>query len=104
MPVIPSTASPRGGLQTCKGRRKSSVPPGVFLEIADIGDMPFVERTIATHEIEAVLHFAASCVVPDSVEKPLEYYRNNTVNSVHLIDACVRSGVRHFIFSSTAAV
>jgi UDP-glucose 4-epimerase len=83
---------------------ESAVPPGVSLEIGDIGDVRFLERTIAHHEVEAVMHFAASCVVPDSVERPLEYYRNNAANSVGLIDACVRLRVRYFIFSSTAAV
>ena len=80
------------------------VPPGVPLEVGDIGDVPFVERTISKYMTEAVMHFAASCIVPESVENPLAYYRNNTVNSLVLVDACIRLGVRYFIFSSTAAV
>jgi UDP-glucose 4-epimerase len=76
----------------------------VTLEVGDIGDLRFLERTITIHEVEAVMHFAASCIVPESVEKPLAYYRNNAVNSVGLIDACIKLGVRYFIFSSTAAV
>jgi len=80
------------------------VAPSVPLEIGDIADIEFVERTVRKYKIEAVMHFAASCIVPESVEKPLAYYHNNAVNSVGLVDACIRLGVRNFIFSSTAAV
>jgi len=59
---------------------------------------------IAEHRVDAVIHFAASIVVPDSVRDPLGYYRNNTVNSWALIESAVKGGVRHFIFSSSAAV
>jgi UDP-glucose 4-epimerase len=59
---------------------------------------------IAEHGINAIMHFAASTVVPESVSKPVAYYRNNTVNSLALVDAAIRGGVRHFVFSSTAAV
>ena len=59
---------------------------------------------IAEHGVDAIIHFAASIVVPDSVADPLGYYRNNTVNSRALIETAVKGGVRHFIFSSTAAV
>src|SRR5690242_4283446 len=78
--------------------------PSVSLEIGDVGDIQFVEHTVRKYHIEAVMHFAASCIVPESVKKPIAYYRNNVVNSVGLIDACIRLGVRYFIFSSTAAV
>ena len=54
--------------------------------------------------VEAVIHFAGSIVVPESVENPLLYYSNNTAASRDLIEACVASGVKKFIFSSTAAV
>jgi UDP-glucose 4-epimerase len=63
-----------------------------------------VGALIAAHRIDAIIHFAASIVVPDSVRDPLGYYRNNTVNSRALIEAAVKAGVRYFIFSSTAAV
>jgi UDP-glucose 4-epimerase len=63
-----------------------------------------VGALIAAHWIDAIIHFAASIVVPDSVRDPLGYYRNNTVNSRALIEAAVKAEVRHFIFSSTAAV
>ncbi len=59
---------------------------------------------IEAHEIDAIIHFAGSTIVPESVRDPLGYYRNNTANSRALIEAAVKGGVRHFIFSSTAAV
>src|SRR5206468_8326731 len=77
---------------------------GVPLVIGETGDQPRVAALIAEHRVDAVIHFAASIVVPDSVRDPLSYYRNNTVNSRALIEAAVKGGVRHFIFSSTAAV
>jgi len=83
---------------------RSAIPQSVPLEIGDIDNLDFLKRTIDSHRIEAVMHFAASCIVPESIEKPLVYYRNNTINSVGLIDLCVRTGIRNFIFSSTAAV
>jgi UDP-glucose 4-epimerase len=68
------------------------------------GDSATLRRLIAYYRVTAVIHFAGSIVVPESVEKPLQYYLNNTVASRNLIEACVESGVKHFIFSSTAAV
>ena len=56
------------------------------------------------HRVSAVFHFAGSTIVPESVENPLMYYENNTVKSRNLMEACVEYGVKHFIFSSTAAV
>jgi len=73
-----------------------------FVE-GDIGDMALVERVIADHGVRGIMHFAGSIIVPESVENPLKYYRNNTANSRALIEAAVRGGVPHFIFSSTAA-
>jgi UDP-glucose 4-epimerase len=81
-----------------------AVPEGVPLIVGETGDQPLVTRLIREHAIEAIIHFAASIVVPDSVHDPLGYYRNNTVNSRALIECAVDCGVRHFIFSSTAAV
>src|SRR5215212_7944010 len=63
-----------------------------------------VAELIEDHGVEAIIHFAGSTIVPDSVKDPLGYYGNNTANSRALIEAAVRGGVRHFIFSSTAAV
>jgi UDP-glucose 4-epimerase len=74
------------------------------LVIGDTGDQPRVAALIAEHRVDAIIHFAASLIVPDSVRDPLGYYRNNTVNSRALIETAIRSGVRNFIFSSTAAV
>jgi UDP-glucose 4-epimerase len=74
------------------------------LVVAESGDQAKIAAVIAEHGIDTVIHFAASIVVPDSVRDPLAYYRNNTVNSRALIETAVKSGVRHFIFSSTAAV
>src|SRR5690554_1891463 len=76
----------------------------VKLVEGDIADADLVGRLIAEHGIEAVIHFAGSIVVPESVENPLKYYRNNTSKTRDLIEACVAGGVSHFIFSSTAAV
>jgi UDP-glucose 4-epimerase len=63
-----------------------------------------VAALIAEHDVDTIIHFAASIVVPDSVADPLGYYRNNTVNSRALIETAIKTGVRRFIFSSTAAV
>ena len=81
-----------------------SLPEGAPLVIGETGDQARVAALIAEHGVDAIIHFAASIVVPDSVADPLGYYRNNTVNSRALIETAVKSGVRHFIFSSTAAV
>ncbi len=74
------------------------------LVVGDIGDALLLEELFASHDIDAVIHFAGSIVVPESVENPLKYYANNTCASRALIAAAVRGGARHFIFSSTAAV
>ena len=80
-----------------------AVPPDATLIVGDVGDQSRVGALMAAHRIDAVIHFAASIVVPDSVRDPLGYYRNNTVNSRALIEVAVKTGVRYFIFSSTAA-
>ena len=74
------------------------------LVVGDTGDQSLVSRLIRQHRIEAIIHFAASVVVPDSVRDPLGYYLNNTANSRALIECAISHGVQHFIFSSTAAV
>ncbi len=83
---------------------RSAVPPNVALVEGDFGDQPLVERAIAEHGVDAIAHFAARIVVPDSVADPLGYYLNNTAKARNLIESAVRSGVERFIFSSTAAV
>ncbi len=74
------------------------------LVIGETGDQALVQNLIAQNGVEAIIHFAASIVVPESVADPLGYYRNNTANSRALIECAVRGGVKQFIFSSTAAV
>ena len=74
------------------------------LIVGDIADEALVARIIADHKVEAVIHFAGSIIVPESVADPLKYYLNNTAKSRSLIESCVKGGVKHFIFSSTAAV
>jgi UDP-glucose 4-epimerase len=81
-----------------------ALPEGVPLVVGETGDQPRVADLIAQHRVDAIIHFAASIVVPDSVADPLGYYRNNTVNSRALLECAVKGGVRQFIFSSTAAV
>ena len=80
------------------------VPDDVAFYEGNVADRELVDRIFAERNIGAILHFAGSIVVPESVEKPLEYYRNNTVASHALISAAVEAGVKHFVFSSTAAV
>jgi UDP-glucose 4-epimerase len=79
------------------------VPQAATLVRGDIADRALLDRILAEHEIRAIMHFAGSIIVPESVEQPLKYYENNTANSRGLIAAAVAAGVRHFIFSSTAA-
>ncbi len=83
---------------------RSAVPEGVKLVLGDFGDQTLVEALIRDHGVDAVAHFAAKIVVPDSVTDPLGYYLNNTSKARNLIESTIRAGVRHFIFSSTAAV
>jgi UDP-glucose 4-epimerase len=80
-----------------------AVPPDVPLYEGDIADDALLQRILADHGIAAIMHFAGSIIVPESVADPLKYYHNNTAKSRALIDAAVKGGVRHFIFSSTAA-
>lgn len=83
--------------------RKEAVLYGTLV-VGDTGDRELVMKLLREHNIKSILHFAANTVVPESVEKPLQYYRNNTVNVLNLLECCQATGVEHFIFSSTAAV
>ncbi len=83
---------------------KWAVAPEAKIVEGDVGDEALVGRIIAENGIDAIIHFAGSIVVPDSVSDPLGYYLNNTVKSRALLAAAVKGGVRHFVFSSTAAV
>ncbi len=77
---------------------------GEKLIVGDLADSDRLESVFEDHPIQAVLHFAAFIVAPESVTRPLKYYSNNTANTLQLISACVRHKVDKFIFSSTAAV
>lgn len=81
-----------------------AVDPRATLVVGDMGDQALVETVMRQHGIDAVIHFAARIVVPDSVADPLGYYLANTVKTRAVMAACVAQGVRHMIFSSTAAV
>jgi UDP-glucose 4-epimerase len=80
------------------------LPDSVPLYEGDIADGELVGRIFGEHAIAAVMHFAGSVVVPESVSDPLKYYSNNTAKSRSLLEAAVGAGLRHFLFSSTAAV
>jgi UDP-glucose 4-epimerase len=80
------------------------VDPRATLVQGEIEDEALVRATMREHGVVAVMHFAGSIIVPESVTDPLKYYRNNTVASRSLIESAVASGVKHFIFSSTAAL
>lgn len=81
-----------------------AVPADMPFYEGDIADRALLDRILAEQRIEAIMHFAGSIVVPESVTDPLKYYGNNTVNSRTLIEAAVQNGVSRFVFSSTAAV
>ena len=81
-----------------------AVPEGVAFYQGDVGDGALIDRIAAARGIDAIIHFAAKIVVPDSVADPLGYYLANTVTARSLIESAVRNRIRHFIFSSTAAV
>jgi UDP-glucose 4-epimerase len=80
------------------------VPTSVPFIAGSTGDRELVSKTLRQHGVSAIIHFAASIVVPESVSNPLGYYSNNTMNTCSLLDVAIEAGVRQFIFSSTAAV
>ena len=80
-----------------------AVPQSVPFHFGDIEDAALMEEILKAQGIGAIMHFAGSVVVPESVEDPLKYYHNNTAKTRALLEAAVRCGVKHFIFSSTAA-
>lgn len=81
-----------------------AVPRPAHLIVGDVGDAGLVRVILKRHDVEAIIHFAGSIVVPESIAEPLAYYHNNTVKSRALIAAAVEAGISSFIFSSTAAV
>ena len=80
-----------------------AVDPRAAFVRADVADEAAVRAAIRDHRVRAIMHFAGSIIVPESVSNPLKYYRNNTAASRALIESAVEEGVPHFIFSSTAA-
>jgi UDP-glucose 4-epimerase len=83
---------------------RSAVRHPAKLIVGDFGDMALVETLLREHEIDAIAHFAAKIVVPESVTDPLRYYLNNTAKARNLLECAARHNIKHFIFSSTAAV
>lgn len=81
-----------------------AVPQAATLVVGDVGDQDLARAVIRKYGVRAIIHFAGSIVVPESVADPLGYYLNNTVKSRALMEVAVATGVKHFIFSSTAAV
>ena len=84
--------------------QRSQVPSGVPLIAGDAGNVDLVHRIIRDHKVESVMHFAGSIQVEESVLDPLKYYRNNVDVSRTVLEAAVAGGVKHFVFSSSAAV
>lgn len=82
----------------------SALPDDAPLYIGDVADEHLVSSVIDAHQPDTIIHFAGSVVVPDSLRDPLGYYRNNTMATRNLLSAAIAKGVKHFIFSSTAAV
>jgi UDP-glucose 4-epimerase len=70
----------------------------------NMGDQELIRKVIQDYDVDSVIHFAAHTIVPESVENPLKYYGNNTCNSRNLLECCRDAGIKHVIFSSTAAV
>jgi len=74
------------------------------LVVGSVGDPELVRQVLSTHHVDTVMHFAARTIVPESVSDPLRYYGNNTGATRNLLECCQRAAVRHFVFSSSAAV
>jgi UDP-glucose 4-epimerase len=90
-------------LDNCSTGSPNSVLHGELI-IGDLADVDRLYQILAQHDFSAVLHFAASLIVPESVVRPLDYYANNTRNTLNLLRCCSVMGINQFIFSSTAAV
>src|SRR5210317_319374 len=90
-------------LDTLSTGFEAAVTPGELI-VGDTGDAALLQRIFSEHDIDTVMHFAAHTIVPESVSDPLKYYRNNTANSRTLLERAHAHGVKHVVFSSTAAV
>lgn len=102
--ALQSAGEPAVVLDDLSTGDRSAVPAGTPLVVGDVSDAALVLKTIAEHRVDAVAHFAAKISAPDSVADPLGYFAANTAKTRDLIATVVASGVRRFIFSSTAAV
>jgi UDP-glucose 4-epimerase len=76
----------------------------VPLVVGNVGDRKVTDALLAEHQVDTIIHFAAHTIVPESVSNPLKYYGNNTCSTRSLLEAASQAGVKHFVFSSTAAV
>ncbi|QND49493.1 UDP-glucose 4-epimerase GalE [Rhizobium lusitanum] len=81
-----------------------AIPSAARFYLGDAADEALLQTIFAENDIEAIIHFAGSSIVPASIEDPLGYYENNTGKTRTLMSAAIRAGIRHFVFSSTAAV
>jgi UDP-glucose 4-epimerase len=84
--------------------RRATLPDDVALTVGDVGDRRLLEQLFERHRMAAVVHLAGSVQVAASLREPLAYYRNNTLNSLTLIETCIAADVSSLLFSSTAAV
>lgn len=82
---------------------RDAVRGGVFVQV-DLRDLDALREIFSSHRIDAVMHFAASCYVGESVRKPMKYYENNVLNGLNLLAAMLEANVKYIIFSSSAAV
>ncbi len=82
---------------------EKAVTAGQFF-MGDTADTALLDRILSERSVDTVMHFAAKTIVPESVADPLRYYRNNTANTLNVLEACKRHRVKNFVFSSTAAV
>lgn len=85
-------------------RGNSDLLPGGEFRNGDLGDAALLDDIFSNNNVDAVMHFAAHSIVPESVRNPLEYYENNVAKTIRLLRAMVEHGINHFIFSSSAAV
>jgi UDP-glucose 4-epimerase len=90
-------------LDTLSTGFKEAVIHGKLI-VGDTGDRALVSRLLSEYNIKTVMHFAAHTIVPESIAHPLKYYANNTCSTRNLLECCTRANIKHFIFSSTAAV
>jgi UDP-glucose 4-epimerase len=90
-------------LDTLNTGFKEAVIHGKLI-VGDTGDRALVSRLLSEYNIKTVMHFAAHTIVPESIAHPLKYYANNTCSTRNLLECCAQANIKHFIFSSTAAV